>query len=144
MIKNLIFPSDHQFQTQPMAISLLILRVGVGLMMALGHGWGKLSTYSTMVDQWADPIGLGSGLSLTLAVFAEFFCSLALVLGLMTRAAVIPLIVTMLVAVFIVHADDPFQKQELGLMYLVSYLTLLLTGAGRYSLDAVIGKKLKK
>lgn len=144
MIKNLLFPSNFESQSQTTALGLLVLRVGAGLLMMLGHGWGKLSSYGTMVDQWADPIGLGSGLSLTLAVFAEFFCSLALVLGLLTRAVVIPLIVTMLVAVLIVHADDPFKKQEMGLLYLVPFLTLLLTGPGRNSLDAMIGKWLKK
>ena len=117
------------------SIGLLVLRVGIGLMMALGHGWGKLSNFGAMSTKFADPIGLGVGLSLTLAVFAEFFCSLAVVLGLATRAAVIPLMITMAVAVFVVHGDDPWGKQELGMMYLVPFITLLLTGPGKYSLD---------
>lgn len=117
------------------SIGLFVLRVSVGLMMAFGHGWGKLSNFGALSAKFADPIGLGAGLSLTLTVFAEFFCSLAVVLGLATRAAVIPLMITMIVAVFVVHAGDPFGKQELGLMYLSAFFALFLTGPGKYSLD---------
>ena len=141
MLKDLLFPESDFTQSKSTSIGLLVLRIGSGLLMMLGHGWGKLSTYGTMVDKWADPIGLGPQVSLTLAVFAEFFCSMAVVLGLFTRAAVIPLITTMLVAVLIVHIDDPFGKKELGLLYLAPFLTLLFAGAGRFSLDAVIGNR---
>jgi putative oxidoreductase len=50
----------------------------------------------------------------------------------------------MLVAAFIVHGDDPFQKKELALLFLTPFLALLLAGPGRFSLDAVIGRRLKK
>lgn len=124
------------------SFGLLFLRISVGLMMALSHGWGKLANFGEMAGKFADPIGLGSGLSLTLTVFAEFFCSLAVVIGLATRAAVIPLIITMLVIVFIVNADGPWGKQEFGLMFLIPYVTVLLTGPGKYSLDHILfGKK---
>ena len=125
-------------ENSPTSIGLLILRLGVGLMMALGHGWGKLSNFGDMSSKFADPIGVGSEFSLGLTVFAEFFCSLAIVLGFITRGAVIPLIITMLVAVFIIHSDDPWGKKEFGLLYLVPYLTLLFTGPGRYSLDRLL------
>ncbi len=47
----------------------------------------------------------------------------------------------MLVAVFIVHADHDFGKKELGLFYLINYLVIFLSGAGKYSLDKLILKK---
>lgn len=144
MIKTLLFPSESLTQPPATSLGLLVIRLGAGSLMMLAHGWGKLSNYGSMVDQWADPIGLGSAASLTLAVFAEFFCSLAVMLGLLTRAAVIPLMVTMLVAVLIVHGDDPFGKKELGLLFLTPFLALLLAGPGRYSLDAVIGRRLSR
>lgn len=142
MLTKLLFP-DHA-EPRHVSVGLLLLRVGSGLLMALTHGWSKMATYGAHVGSWADPIGIGSAASLTLAVFAELLCSLALVLGLLTRAAAIPLIVTMLVAALVVHADDPFQKKELGLLYLVPFLTLLVTGPGRFSLDAAIGRRLRR
>jgi putative oxidoreductase len=117
---------------------LLILRIAVGALMLGSHGWAKLSSYGTMAGQFPDPIGLGSTPSLILAIFAEFFCSLALILGLATRWATIPLIVTMLVAVLVVHADDPWSKKEFALLYLVPLVTLLVAGPGRFALDDVL------
>jgi putative oxidoreductase len=121
-----------------MSVGLLILRVSVGLMMAFGHGLGKLASYSEQAAQFPDPYGLGPGLSMGLSVFAEFFCSLALIFGAFTRAAVVPLMVTMLTAVFIIHADDPWGTKELAVMYLVPYVTILVAGPGRYSLDRLL------
>lgn len=106
--------------------------------MLLGHGLTKLLEFSTKVDTFADPLGVGSGASLALAIFGEVVCSALLVLGLGTRVAAIPLLITMLVAAMIVHADDPWARKELALLYAVPALTLLLTGPGRFSLDALL------
>ncbi len=119
------------------SIGLLILRVSVGLMMAFGHGLGKLTGFGENAAQFPDPLGIGSGVTLALMVFAEFFCSLALVVGLATRAAAIPLIIAMAVAVLVVHSDDPFSTKEKALLYLIPFLAILFTGPGRYSLDAL-------
>ena len=48
----------------------------------------------------------------------------------------------MLVVIFIVHANDPFQMKELPLLYLGIYVLLFFTGAGRISLDTIISKKI--
>lgn len=117
---------------------LLLLRLGVGIDMMVNHGYGKLMRLSESPIQFSDPYGFGPALSLYLAVFAEFFCSIALALGLFTRAAVIPLAVTMLTALFIVHADDPWQRKELAFMFLMPYLTIFLAGPGRFSLDCLL------
>lgn len=115
---------------------LLILRVFVGLTMLFSHGWGKMLKVFDGDFGFADVLGMGPTVSLLLAVFAEVICSAFLALGWYTRFALIPLIITMLVAVFIIHADDPFSKQEFGLLYLIPYFALFLTGPGKYSLDA--------
>lgn len=123
-------------------LGLLLLRVGVSALMITGHGWGKLVSFGEKSATFADPLGLGSShLSMALATGAEFGCALLVLLGLFTRLAVWPLVVTMLVAAFIVHADDPWTRKEFALMYLVPFLSLGFTGAGRYSLDALIQAK---
>ena len=110
------------------SVGLLVLRVGAGLMMAFAHGWGKMIKFQEIAPRFPDPIGLGSHFSLGLAVFAEFFCSLLVVVGLFTRFAALNVVVTMLVAAFVIHAADPFAKKELALLYLlaVSYTHLTL------------------
>lgn len=127
-------------QTQ-LDVALLALRIGIAAMM-LVHGLPKLQMlFSGDVSQFPSVLGMGSGLSLTLATLAEVLCSVLILLGLGTRLASIPLLITMLVAVLIVHAADPFAAQELGLLYLLGYLVLLLLGGGRFSLDAVLTKE---
>ena len=117
------------------SLGLLILRVAVGLAMLLGHGWGKFTGFGEMADKFPDPIGLGNQLSLIAAIGAEVGCSVLLILGLATRFAAIPLAFTMLVALFVVHGDDPWKAKELAAIYLFVYVTLIFTGAGRFSID---------
>ncbi len=137
MLKILFSNSEY---AKPADIALLFLRVGVGLTMMLGHGWGKLTGFGERAAGFSDPIGLGSTLSMAMAVFAEFFCSLGLILGVFTRFSVIPLMSTMLVAFFIVHSEDPFRRKELALVYLIPFITIFFTGAGKYSIDYYINK----
>ena len=114
--------------------ALLILRVAFGLMMMV-HGWQKIENFGAISEKFADPFGIGPAPSLALAIFAEFFCSLLLVVGFLTPIALAPLIITMLVAVFYAHGSDPWSKKELGFAYLMVYLVLLFSGPGRYSID---------
>jgi len=127
-------------QTTAINLSLLLIRIAAGGFM-LTHGWGKLVKLVNGNFEFGDPIGIGVEASLILTVFAEIFCALFIILGLFTRLAAIPLIITMIVAVFIVHLDHDFGKKELGLFFLISYLVLFLSGAGTYSVDALRTKK---
>lgn len=124
-------------------IGLLILRVGIGAFMLVAHGWGKLAGFGELAGVFPDPIGLGSTVSLSLAIFAEVLCALLIVFGLGTRFAAVPLVVTMVVAAFVVHADDPWAKKEFALLYAIPFLTLIFTGGGRFALDSLIRWKKK-
>lgn len=124
-------------------LGLLFLRVTVGLMMA-GHGIGKVADLFAGKTGFPDPLGIGPVPSLALAAFAEFFCSLLVIVGLKTRWAALPVVVTMLVAALIIHADDPWQKKEFALLFAASFFTLALTGGGRYALDAVFARRRRR
>lgn len=117
-------------------LGLLVLRLSVGALM-LTHGWPKYSGFATKAETFADPIGFGPKTSLALAIGAELGCSLLLIVGLFTRFAAVPLAFTMGVAAFVVHANDPFAKQEFALLYMAAYVTLLFAGAGRFSIDGL-------
>ena len=117
-------------------VGLLVVRVGAGGMMLIAHGVPKLAKFGDDPLRFADPLGIGVHATLGLAVFSEALCALALVVGLLTRLAAIPLVVTMAVAAFVVHAGDPFGERELALVYALPFVLLVFTGPGRYSLDA--------
>ncbi len=138
--KNIFNSGDYP---NNVSTALLILRVVIGMFM-LTHGWGKMQTLlGSEPIQFPDPIGLGATFSLALTVFAEVLCSILIIIGFATRFAAIPLLITMLVAAFIIHATDGFGKQEFALLYGLIYLTILIVGAGKYSLDFMISKKQK-
>ena len=103
--------------------------------MAVQHGYGKLLGFTDRMDSFPDPLGVGSPVSLALVVLAEFVCAILVVLGLWTRAATIPLVITMGVAAFVQHGGDPMGDKEPSLMYLMMYLAIFLLGSGRYSID---------
>jgi putative oxidoreductase len=112
----------------------LIARLFFGGLM-LSHGWPKLMKVIAGDWTFADPLQIGVELSLGLTVFAEVFCSIALIIGWKMRWFVIPLIITMIVAAFIVHGPDPLSKKEPALLFLGGYIVLALLGPGKISLD---------
>lgn len=123
---------DHR----PLAIDLglFLIRVCAGCFL-LTHGISKLTNFSEVVTNFADPFGLGSWISLALTIFAEVFCSAFLVLGALTRVALVPLIILMFVIVFDIHGAAPFGRKELPLFYLITFISLFFTGPGRFSID---------
>ena len=117
---------------------LLVLRAGAGLAMALAHGLGKLPPSAGFVEGTAD---LGFPVPVVfawLAALAEFGGGLLVAVGLATRPAAALTAFTMATAFFGAHAGDPFGDREMAFVYGVVFVAIALTGAGRYSLDAVL------
>jgi putative oxidoreductase len=134
-MKSLSNPNVKSSQAD---LALLIVRIGITSLM-LTHGLPKLQQFfSDEPIQFIGLFGMNPTMALALAVFAEVFCSIAIFLGLFTRLATIPLLVTMFIAVLFIHANDPFARQELGLLYITVYILLLITGPGKYSVDRYI------
>jgi putative oxidoreductase len=137
------------------SVGLLILRLGVGGYM-FSHGWGKLQMlFAGDFDKFADPIGLGKELSLVLVALAEGVCSLLVMVGLGTRFAAVPVVIAMGVAAFVAHGSDPWSmgeaarqflageskswaSKEPALLFLIPFLALVFTGAGKFSIDGLI------
>ena len=130
-------------------LALLINRVIFGLFIVFGHGWGKLMRLLDGDIQFSGVFGLPPVVNLLLAVFAEVVCGLALILGFQTRWAAIPLILTMMVAAFVVHAAHPFfmanaaggGSKELAILFLAGFLLSFMLGGGKYTIDYLIFKK---
>jgi len=121
-------------------LCLLLGRLTVGIFMMV-HGLPKLNRLTSGEEiKFADPFGFGPMITLGLAVFAEVICAIFIILGLGTRLASIPLIVTMAVAAFYAHASDPFAVKEKPILFLLIFLMLLVFGSGRYSIDRLITK----
>lgn len=137
MIKKILNAKDWG---KTINLALFVLRVAIAFLM-LHHGTPKLMKLIGGDLKFSDPIGLGSETSFILTVFAEFFCSILLLIGLGTRLASIPLIITMVVIIFIVHGNESMFAHYNVLLYLLGYILLLITGSGKYSLDYYLQRR---
>lgn len=122
-----------------MSLLILALRILFGLLL-MSHGVQKWANFNAMSESFPDPLGIGSQLSLILAIFGEMVCSIAFIFGFLYRLAMIPMIFTMCVAFFIIHGTDPFSVKEPAFIYLVVFVLLYITGPGKFSLDYFIAK----
>jgi putative oxidoreductase len=126
-------------------LAILILRCFSGGFMLFGHGLQKLNTlFGSAEIKFANPIGLGQGLSLTLSTFAEFFCAGLLILGVFPRISAGVLVINMFVAGIIFHAADPFATKEKALLFLIIFVSLVLLGGGKYSINKLFPSKFQK
>lgn len=132
----------------------LILRLALGAVF-FAHGAQKLLGWfggygwTGTLDFFNQALGIPASLA-GLAIFAEFFGGIAIMLGLLTRPAALALAVTSLVAAFKVHLANGFfldtQGPKDGIEYLFVLFLLALyfvvKGAGTVSVDSVLADKL--
>ncbi len=119
--------------------AMLLLRIVAGGLM-LKHGYDKMVHFEDTASHMMNFMGIGSKASTALVIFAEFFCSLLVIIGLFTRLACIPLIITMAVALIKAHNSDFLGDGQMAALYLLCFSVLLLTGPGKVSVDSMIGK----
>jgi len=128
----------------------LALRIPVGIIF-VAHGaqklFGAFGGYGLEgTGQFFASIGLTPGyLMALLAGSAEFFGGLALIVGVLVRPAAAALGFAMLVAIFSVHIGHGLfvdkNGYEFGLALLAASVSLLISGAGRLSADAVLAER---
>ena len=134
-IVKLLF--NEQISSSTRSTLLLFARIIFGFLF-LTHGIAKIFFYSETPDSFPDPLGFGNALSLWLVLFAEVVCSVGFMLGVLFRLCLMPMIFTMCIAFFVIHAGDPLTAREPSLMYLTLFILLFITGPGKYSIDGVV------
>ncbi|QTN33672.1 DoxX family protein [Akkermansiaceae bacterium] len=137
------------------SLGLLALRIGIGLMMFLGHGLGKIENFVDKKDGFPVPDFfplkyMSPPVSLMATIGAEVVCSVLIIFGFATRPAAFVFAFTMTVAAFHIHGGGPWflgqgeGPKEPALLYLIPAVAILLSGAGRYSFDAAILKERRR
>ncbi|MDH6356930.1 DoxX family protein [Parabacteroides sp. PF5-9] len=125
------------------SLFLLALRILFGVLL-LTHGMQKFVNFAELSTSFPDPLGVGSKMSLSLAVFGEVVCSLGFIFGALYRLALIPMIFTMGMAFFVIHGADPFSVRELSFIYLIVFILMYITGPGKFAVDRLIAVPLSK
>lgn len=137
MLTKLFAPGNDSL---PTSLGLLALRVWLGLTLMLNHGLGKLKGFDSMASGFPDPLKVGHNASLALVVFAEVVASLMVAAGLLTRFAALVCMISLGVAFTFIHQRSlsGSHSGELAFIYLAGFVTLFLSGPGRFSADKKI------
>lgn len=143
MVKKVVAPSSSSISN----LGLLLLRVGIGLIF-VRHGYGKLAAGPELWEKLGATMGyLGIHFWPTFwglcAGIIEFVGGISLVLGLFVRSMVVFMAAVMVMAIILhVAGGDSWIQISHPLSLLFVFLSLLLLGSGRYSLDALLYRKL--
>ena len=121
--------------------ALLLLRITLGGLLLIDHGLGKVSKLMNPPVEFKDFMGLGPDASLFLVIIAEAICAALIIIGLGTRLACIPLVINFIVIIFNAQAGKPLLQIELPVIFLLSFIIIFITGAGKYSLDSLFVKQ---
>ena len=140
MFYNFLFP--QYFRGKGVSFLILFIRVFFGVLFLM-HGLDKMVNFNQLSMNYPSVFGFGSYMTLMLSIFCEFACSIFLIAGLLTRVILIPMMISMAVAFFDVH-DGMMPEGELSLIYLIVFVFLFASGPGRYSVDYLVDKRVRK
>jgi putative oxidoreductase len=126
-------------------LALLSGRLAVGLLF-VSTGWGKVHSIPKVMS-FFEQLGIPApGFHAVLVAWTELLCGSALVLGLCTRLAAVPLAITMVVAIVTAKLPDIHGIFDLvgadEFTYLVVLVMLVILGPGRAAIDHMIARRL--
>lgn len=139
MIYKFLFPTKPD--STAASLFLLALRILFGVLL-MSHGVQKLISFHELSPTFPDPLGVGSTMSLVLAIFGELVCSMGFIIGLLYRLALIPMIFTMSMAFFVIHESDAFFAKELPFIYLAMFVLMYIAGPGKFSVDYLLANEI--
>ncbi len=137
------------------SLGIVVLRVLVGLMMLVGHGIPKIENFAARKEFFYVPDFLPDKFAsacLLACIGAEVVAATFIIIGFATRPAAFILGFCMVVAAFGALGGAPWfqtsptlvETKELSIMYLIPMISIILAGAGAYSLDALFYKDTKR
>ncbi|MES2441042.1 MAG: DoxX family protein [Verrucomicrobiota bacterium] len=139
------------------SLGFLALRVLIGLMMLVGHGIPKIQNFAARKDFFYVPDFfplklMTPPMSLVTCIGAEVLASVLIIIGFATRPAAFILGFCMVVAAFGAMGSTPWfqtsptliETKEMSILYLIPMISIILAGAGGYSLDALVHRDSKR
>jgi putative oxidoreductase len=121
-------------------LGTFVLRATFGLLLLIDHGLGKITHFSEYEYTFYNFLNIGHRWSLVLCIFAEVVCAGLIALGLFTRFAALVLVINFSVASFLALKGQPLEHREVALVFLAGFVSLLMMGPGKYSVDGAMGK----
>lgn len=122
-------------------VALCWLRVTGCLLLLSVHGVPKLMHFQHELGLIEDPFGMGSLLTLSLAVFAEVLCPIFILLGILTRLATLPILFLLAVSVIWVHPEWSLFEAQFAWLLLIVFSTILIAGPGRLAVGTGLSRR---
>lgn len=135
MIKDLLY-SDAGSNLNN--IALLVYRILLGFELFRVHGLKKFRLENGQKEHVPNPLHLPDKLNGLVATFSDTVVPFLLMLGVCTRLILLPVIGVTAIGYFVVHRRDSAEVRDVPYMYTISFLFLLITGAGTYSIDHLL------
>lgn len=125
-------------------LAMLFFRTAVAVQLIAVHGLKKLGIGVENAETIPNPLGFPSALNDGIAIAANVYLPVLLIIGFLTRLAALPALAVTLTGYFIVHARDPLSVSDIPYMYSISLLLIVFLGSGRYSADYLISQRIKR
>ncbi|KIC95022.1 DoxX family protein [Flavihumibacter solisilvae] len=121
---------------------LLVFRILLSLELIVVHGLKKVGLCGCEKEQIPNPLHFPEAFNNLFAIAANLVFPLFVIAGLFTRLTILPVLAVTLTGYFVLHWSDPLIIRDMPYMYSLSFLLLLVSGPGKYSIDNLINKKL--
>lgn len=119
---------------------LLFLRITLSLELIIVHGLKKLGIGVMEEEKIPNPFHLYERFNNDMALLANLVFPVLVLFGLFTRLATLPILVVTLTGYFIVHWKDSLLISDVPFMYSIAFISILIMGPGKYSLDKYLFK----
>lgn len=131
----------RQYLYKQRDIGVFLLRLVIGWRLIDGtqdnvFSWARMLEFKDFLEQHHVVFPL---VSANVSVYAQFICGILYIIGLITRPAASVMIINFLVALVVVHIGTTFQQSFEALVMFFSAIFFLLYGAGKISIDHLIG-----
>lgn len=130
-----IYPTANYFH-----LTMFLFRVIVSLELIIVHGLKKAGIGVAEVELIPNPLHLPQHLNEYLAIGVNLIAPAFIIIGLLTRLAIIPVLAVILTDFFVLPWNDALLVNDVPFIYSAIFLLILILGPGKYSIDYFINK----
>ncbi|HZI20144.1 MAG TPA: DoxX family protein [Pyrinomonadaceae bacterium] len=122
---------------------VIFIRLAVGFHLVYGtqdnvFSYARMEEFAAFLSVRNVPFPLFSAF---LSAYAQFICGILFIVGLATRYAAVVMIINFIAALIIAHTGDTYPNMFPALMMLAAACFFLLHGAGKLSVDSLLGRR---
>jgi putative oxidoreductase len=133
-----IYPAANYFH-----FTMLLFRVIVSLELMAVHGFKKIGVGVNIAEIVPNPLHLSDAFNNWFAIVANLISPVFIMLGLLTRLAILPILAVTLTGYFVLHWNDALLVKDVPFIYSVVFMLICVLGPGKYSFDYLINRKLQ-